>query len=393
MTTEDLIVSIPMFMVPDRAHQYPSGSRSYSDAAPMPFRPEHYKNSPGSVRYRLNVNYKAGPYKDVSPLSAYVNDQPFNLPSVDASTDKYTSVDPDCTQDDHAFEVVTDAFVKSSKARSAAMKDSVNLTDDQMAHKVGALPLTKICRARLIIQSPLLRKALGLVIRYYPDNIWISDPSRAATISEPYSVLFHHYREIEDFISRESNKISSLENDDAATQIDREKTVRDMALLLNFLKPTYESTIVPTADLLTKDAPMVAFDMLWYLFRPGTDVWFQGTEDVYMAVVHRVEHKRDHEQQKWSSTRYSEAKLHLWCLDTDGNRVARISLTHVFARYTGQVEVTSLAVCPVSYWDATDQGARRRSTLAKSQLLVEAIREGSLHVHYDKPNDTNGVVS
>jgi hypothetical protein len=190
MTTEDLIVSIPMFMVPDRAHQYPSGSRSYSDAAPMPFRPEHYKNSPGSVRYRLNVNYKAGPYKDVSPLSAYVNDQPFNLPSVDASTDKYTSVDPDCTQDDHAFEVVTDAFVKSSKARSAAMKDSVNLTDDQMAHKVGALPLTKICRARLIIQSPLLRKALGLVIRYYPDNIWISDPSRAATISEPYSVLF-----------------------------------------------------------------------------------------------------------------------------------------------------------------------------------------------------------
>jgi hypothetical protein len=111
-----------------------------------------------------------------------------------------------------------------------------------------------------------------------------------------------------------------------------------------------------------------------------------------MAVVHRLEHKRDHEQQKWISTRYSESKLHLWCLDTDGNRVARVSLTHVFARYTGQVEVTSLAVCLVAYWDATDQGARRRCTLAISQLLVEAIREGSLHVHYDEPNNSNGVV-
>jgi hypothetical protein len=388
-----LIVSISLFMVLEKAYRYHSGSRSYSNAEPIPFHPEDYKNSPGSIKYRLNVNRKLGPYEEVLPLSAYVNNQPFNLPSVDASKDKYTSVDPDCTQYDHAFEVVTDAFVKSRKARSASTKDSVSLTGDQMAQKVGALPLTKICRARLVIQSPLLRKALGLVIRYYPDNIWISDPSRAATISEPYSVLLHHYHEIEEYTIHESNKILSSDNDDAATQIDRENTVRDMALLLDFLKPTYESTIVPAADLLRESVPMVGFDMLWYLFRPGTDVWLQDTEDVFMAVVHKVEHKRDHEQPRYSSTRYSESKLHLWCLSTDGSRVARVSITHVFARYAGQVEVTSLAVCPVSYWDATDRGARRRSTLAKSQLLVEAIREGSLHVHYDEPNNTNAIVS
>jgi hypothetical protein len=246
----------------DKAYQYHPGSRSYSDAALMPFRPEHHKNSPGTINHRLNVNYKGDRYNEASPLSAYVDNRPFNLPSVDASKDKCTSVDPDCTQYDQAFEVVTDAFMEGSKARFTPVKDSAKLTGEQMAQKVGSLPLIKICRARLVIQSPLLREALGIIIKYYSDNIWISDPSRAATIFEPYSVLFHHYHEIEEFTSSKSNKTPSPDNDNTSTQIDRENTVRDMALLLDFLKPIYESTIVPAAGLLAQAVPMVAFDML-----------------------------------------------------------------------------------------------------------------------------------
>ena len=328
---------------------------------------------------------------EVLPFSAYVNDKPFSLSSASVSEDKkQTSVDPDCTE--NAFEIVTDAFVEDSETRLAPAQDSATLTGDEMTQRVGALHLTKICRARLVIQSSLLRNALGQIIRYYPGNPWIADSSVAATIFEPYSALLHHYHEIEGFISRESNKTSGPDKDDSMTQIDREKTVDEMTLLLGFLRPLYENTVKPAADSLAQDVPMVEFDMLWYLFRPGTDVWFQGSETAYMAVVHRVEYERDHEQRKWSSNESSGLILHLWCLSTDGNRVARISVVHVFERYAGQIEVTSLAVCPVSYWDVTDQGARRQNTLAKSQLLVEALREGSLHVHYDEPNNTSGVV-
>lgn len=329
---------------------------------------------------------------EVLPFSAYVHDQPFKLPSINVSENKkHSSVDPDCTDD--VFEIVTDAFVEDSETRLAPTHDSAILTGDEMALKVEDLHLTKVCRTRLVIRSPLLRKALGLIIRYYPGSSWLSDSSVAATVFEPYSVFLHHYHGMEEFVLRESSDASDLDVNDASTQIDRESTLRDMALLLNFLRPLYESTVKPAAELLTQDVPMVSYDMLWYLFRPGMDVWFQGTSNPYMAVVHRVDFERDHEQRKWSSNESSVLILHLWCLSTDGNRVARISLTHLFERFANEVEVTSLSVCPASYWDASDQGARRQSTLATSQLLVEAIREGSLHIHYDEPNNTNGVVS
>jgi hypothetical protein len=329
---------------------------------------------------------------EVLPYSAYVNDQSFDLPSVDASGDKYhTSVDFSCTE--HAFEIVTDAFIEDSETRLVPPQDSTILTGEEMAQKIGDLHLTKVCRTRLVVQSPLLRKALEMIIGYYPDNLWTTNPSMAATIFEPYSVLLHNYHAIEEFVSCKSNEVSGPEDDNSAVQIDRETSVRDILLLLDFLKPIYESTVKPAADLLSQDVPMISFDMLWYLFRPGTDIWFQGTTSACMAVVHSIGHERDREPLKWNSKESSFLVLNLWCLGTDGNRVARTPMMHVFHRYAGQVEVTSLEVCPTSYWDVTDQGARRQSTLAKSRLLVEALREGSLHVHYNEPNNNNGVVS
>jgi hypothetical protein len=329
---------------------------------------------------------------EVLPFSAYVNDQSFNLPSVDASGDRHhTSADPECT--DHVFEVVTDAFIEDSETRLVPPQDPANLTGEEMAQKVGDLHLTNVCRTRLVVQSPLVRKALGMIIGYYPDNLWISDSSMAATIFEPYSVLLHHYHAMEEFVSCQSNKALGPDNDDSAVRIDREASVRDISLLLDFLKPIYDSTVKPAADLLSQDVPMISFDMLWYLFRPGTDVWFQGTTNACMAVVHSIGLERDSEPPKWNSKESSILVLNLWGLGTDGNRVAREPMMHVFDRFAGQAKVTSLDVCPVSYWDVTDQGARRQSTLAKSRLLVEALREGSLHVHYNEPNSTNGVVS
>ena len=352
----------------------------------------YHTGSAGPINYRLNVNYRTGRRGLVSPFSSYANDQPFNLPPVDVSEDtNHASDDSNCTHP--AFEISTDAFIENLDAQPGPKQDSAVLTGDEMAHKVRALHLTKICRTRMNIRSSLLRKAVGIILRYFPGNYWISDPSVAAIIFEPYSVLLHHYHEIEEFISRESIKTTGSNMDDTATETDREITLHNMILLLDFLKPLYENTVKPATVLLAQDVPMIGFDMLWYLFRPGTDVWVQSTSNVYMAVVHETEYDQDERQQKRSSAEFSELILHLWCLSTDGNRVARTCVTHVIKRFAGQLEVTSLAVCPVCYWDATDQGARRQITLARNRLLVEAVREGSLHINYDDPNNIKGVVS
>jgi hypothetical protein len=389
-------------MVLHRAHQQSSDEteyrpRHYSDEPDYRIRrqrdpPTYRTGSSGPISYKLNLNYKGARDNEVLLSSAYVNDRPFNLPPVCASEDKkQTSKEP--VRTDHAFEVVTDAFVKDMESRYSSRDRPADLTSDEMMQDVGLLSLTKVCRTRLIIRSPQLRQALGLIIRYYPGNSWISDPSATVIIFEPYSVLLHHFDEIESFIARESKRIPNSENDDATTQIDRDDTVRDMVLLLDFLRPLHVSVVTPAVKFLAHDVPTINFDMLWYLFRPGTDVWIQEKDTVSMAVVHKFKYKRDDKKSKWSSTESSEFSLHLWRLSTDGNRVARTSVKHKFERFPGQMEINALAVCPVSYWDATDHGARRQSTLARNRLLEEVIREGSLHVHYDEPNNIDSVVS
>ncbi|KAL1584161.1 hypothetical protein WHR41_07280 [Cladosporium halotolerans] len=74
----------------------------------------------------------------------------------------------------------------------------------------------------------------------------------------------------------------------------------------------------------------------------------------------------------------------------NGSRVARVPCIGVITRYDGCREVTSLPVCPTDDWDVHDNGSRRAKIIQRNKIYLQALQKGSLHVHYDGPDLSDG---
>ncbi|KAL9003808.1 MAG: hypothetical protein Q9188_003350 [Gyalolechia gomerana] len=112
--------------------------------------------------------------------------------------------------------------------------------------------------------------------------------------------------------------------------------------LYDFLKPEYDTFVVWAQRLLKDDPPRVAFDMLWYVFKPGTDVYIEKHTTAYAAVVRNVsnEHGSHYYSEHPSGLEY--CNLQVWFLDSDGSKIGRVTIRQRIQAYNGLREVTSL---------------------------------------------------
>jgi hypothetical protein len=150
-----------------------------------------------------------------------------------------------------------------------------------------------------------------------------------------------------------------------------------MRLLRDFLSSQFHASVVPTDVRLKEATPTIEFDKLWYLFRPGLDVYVQSTEDIHACVISNLSRsfRRRNQEKQW--------KLEMWYLGTDGQRIARIRKSVRISGYSGWREVKSLPVCPVAMWDSFDGGKRHKSMMERSELFMQTLRTGSMHATYD----------
>lgn len=159
---------------------------------------------------------------------------------------------------------------------------------------------------------------------------------------------------------------------------------RLLQVLLDAVRSTYSAEISPVEARLKEPTPTIEFDKLWYMFRPGVDVYVQSTEDVYACVISQTS------QTMSVSTRRPQLNLYMWCLGTDGRRIARLEKYASVGRYSGYTEVTSLPVCPAAIWDAFDGGKRRQLIMDRNQLHLQTLRNGSLYASYDGIDHIDG---
>lgn len=157
-----------------------------------------------------------------------------------------------------------------------------------------------------------------------------------------------------------------------------------MKILHDFLCRRFNTEVLPVQNRLKEKTPTVEFENLWYLFRPGLEVYVQSSEDVHACVISSVS-KVLH----WSM-RSRQWNLDMWCLSTDGRRIARITKSASIGAYSGYREVKALPICPVAIWDSFDGGKRRKRILERSAMYVRTLRNGSLHATYDGTDHIDG---
>ncbi|KAJ5452459.1 hypothetical protein N7445_000642 [Penicillium cf. griseofulvum] len=174
-----------------------------------------------------------------------------------------------------------------------------------------------------------------------------------------------------------------------STQDNKQKgidlTKKHMQILLEFLRPIREERILRFEEYLSESPARVAFDMIWYLLKPGMDVYIHIDGSPQAAVVIGVKCGGNDCSSVWGPENSDRWIIDLWRLETDGSRVQRSATTANINFYSALREVTSLAVCPCAIWDAHDTGERRKDIIRRSTIFFKALRQGNLLVDYNGP--------
>ncbi|KAJ5691938.1 hypothetical protein N7462_001361 [Penicillium macrosclerotiorum] len=242
------------------------------------------------------------------------------------------------------------------------------------------LALKRVSRRHLVVHSPYLLLALSEIVQYYPS--FHSKGQRS--IAEPYAVLFHHFDAIE---ARAGSFVSTSmcqNTHDADTQ-EAQQIQKHIQNLLDFLRPIRENKILDCERNLAESTPRVTFDMIWYLLKPGMDVYVHIDGSIQAAVLTDVKRGGEDWSSVWKPENDNWWLIELWRLETDGLRIARRSTSANIVAYAGLREVINLAVCPVSIWDAHDGGERRREILRRNGTFFKALCQGNLLVDYNGP--------
>lgn len=106
--------------------------------------------------------------------------------------------------------------------------------------------------------------------------------------------------------------------------------------------------------------------MIWYLLKPGTDVYVITFVGVVFDVAAITSHPN--EQQWW--------QISIWRLRTDGATIRRTKKDYIINTYPGLRDVTELPVYPVSVWDAKDKGERRQKNTCEKQGFFQSPPAG-----------------
>ena len=276
--------------------------------------------------------------------------------------------------------IVIDTFVEAGiqTDSSSAMTGSPRL---------DMLNPTRVSTRCLVVGSPFLAHALGHLVQYYPSfhgMLFDESMREGLIIQEPFAVLLHHFDSIE--AMAEGNApvpTCKSEHDDSTEWVERTKD--HLQHLVDFLRPIYQELMLTYQKHISDPVPQVAFDKIWYLLKPGTDVYVQVDRSVYVAVVIDVKPDGANHNKVVGSGNVKWWLVDLWQLETDGSRLRRVLISAKVRAYSGLREVTSLSVCPVSIWDAQDAGERRRHILRRSAILFKALRQGNLLADYNGP--------
>ena len=134
--------------------------------------------------------------------------------------------------------------------------------------------LESFTKPSLALNSQSILKVLRRVVNYYPSQTLTG---MQISVEHPYSVIFHHYNELEavkDACTGKSNPMyrdhqQYLSELGIPEIIRNEITTLELEALLNYLRPYYEADIRREIRRYNQEQPLATYQMLWHLYKPG----------------------------------------------------------------------------------------------------------------------------
>ena len=274
--------------------------------------------------------------------------------------------------------IPTDLILQVEQTVRGPHSSMESLGDSIKNKMVDDIVVSEVQPTKIIVHSRLLIGAIYDTVPYYPSQAL---RGKTITITEPFAVLMHY---LDDFTRLHREEVQQSTIAGSETGPNKNSLANHLEVLLHFLQPYVSNTLGPIIDRLGSSEPAVTFDTLWYLFKPGVDVY---TRDPYDETIHAwVVTDFRAETAKEAEKRSQKPGLILtgFNLESDGSRITRNSDDeHMRIDYfEGEQEVTSLYVYPCEYWDRKDGGTRRRDYIKAGQRHLQLLRKGSTFMRY-----------
>lgn len=329
-----------------------SSSASESREPPVLFRAEVYDANSENA------------YKRQAPVAVYYDDSPIKITINDKRTNPFLKTGVKVTDDEKEqglrpmgwtgsifmvssetfahfpLEVVDEDTTQAKRGRPTLKTDNLD-----------SLSFTNVIGRSIDILSPYLSQKLKDIAGYYP--LLYESLDIAHHVNEPWYVLLHQYPKFVAFSREAPSPGSTPERGTTKISEDYLSLQKEhVGHLCDFIKGQFEATVLPCLKNLQKPSPSIEFDMLWYVFEPGTNVYIQAGSSYQACVVMKV--VESYEGVSSSSTPYSPQRrlkgwlFTLWYLESDGKTIGRKSIIVPIHAYEGVRELTTLPVCPTA---------------------------------------------
>ncbi|KAL8792172.1 MAG: hypothetical protein Q9195_005268 [Heterodermia aff. obscurata] len=230
------------------------------------------------------------------------------------------------------------------------------------------ITITDVLRTIIRINSEDLLKAIRGIIKYYPPNRFSGD---SVEIASPYFFFADHFDELEELQGK-------LGKDDL--------TGKHLDALMQYLKQSIGPRLETAKARLSRPVPVVSYDDLWILFKPGLDIYtYVGLSHdsiLTAGVVIETENIRvDRSDRREGKKDYF--RVNYWGLESNGVRISRDEMWKSIDMYDGERQVLSLPIFPSRYRDSKDGGETRRSLEERGERLYKLIYAQPRQMWYD----------
>lgn len=188
--------------------------------------------------------------------------------------------------------------------------------------------------AYINILSPCVAEALRCVVDYFPS---VDFSETIIKLYEPYSVFVFFEKELTEYRQR----LEKASEDEQFSCANRWAS-RHLDIAQSFVRERLQESIA--AERARHARGFATFDMLWLLYKPGSDIYYDrkevGEHDPFIFS------ELDFDLTNGSTNTYS---LKVWNMDADSIRVGATQWEFTISRFAGEKHIPSLIAFPREY--------------------------------------------
>lgn len=189
--------------------------------------------------------------------------------------------------------------------------------------------------AYIRILSPAVCEALRCVVDYFPK---VDLSGTVIKVYEPFEIFVFFERELTEY----RNRLGSCDSDAVPTSCANRFAHKHIGIVQDFVKERVQEVV--DAERERHARGYATFDMLWLLWRPGTDVYFDfhnmGEHEPHVLL------QVDFTLTNGTTKGYS---VTCWHIDSNAEWVGPAARQDRIDRFSGEKEITSLRVYPCEY--------------------------------------------